>query len=68
MCADSITARQPAMLAIEDGTSIDGPREMCGTASVASAVMGRRASASTRSGSKAGARGLIGVAPGGASS
>ena len=51
------------MLAIELSTSIDCAREMRGTASIASTVIGRWASASTRSGLSAGAMRPTSVAP-----
>ena len=63
VCAASITARYPAMFAIELSTSIDCAREIRGTASIASTVIGRAASASTRSGFSAGLIRLISVAP-----
>lgn len=62
-CAASITARYPAMLAIELSTSIDCAREIRGTASSASAVTGRADSVSSRSGRCAGASRPIRVAP-----
>jgi hypothetical protein len=52
------------MLAIELNTSSDCAREMRGTASIDSAVIGRRARSSTRSGFSAGASRLTSVAPG----
>src|SRR5690349_12884293 len=62
-CAASITARYPAMFAIDDNTSSDCAREIRGTASIAIAVIGRAANASTSSGSSAGLIRLITVAP-----
>ena len=62
-CAASITARYPAMFAIELSTSIDWAREMRGTASSARTVIGRAASRSTRPGLCAGAISPIRVAP-----
>lgn len=62
-CAASITARYPAMFAIELSTSIDCAREIRGTASSASAVIGRDDSASSRSGRCAGASRPTTVAP-----
>jgi hypothetical protein len=53
-CADSTTARYPAMLAIDESTSRDCAREMRGTASIASTVIGRVASFSSSSGFSAG--------------
>jgi hypothetical protein len=50
-------------LAIEDSTSSDCAREMRGTASMASTVMGRADSFSTNSGFSAGERRLTSVAP-----
>jgi len=52
------------MLAIEENTSSDCAREMRGTASIASAVMGRDANISTRSGFSAGEIRLTTVASG----
>ena len=52
------------MLAIEVSTSSDCAREMRGTASIASAVIGLRASTSTTSGFSAGCSSAINVAPG----
>ncbi len=52
------------MFAIEDSTSSDCAREMRGTASIASAVIGRRPRSSTSSGLNAGASRLTSVAPG----
>ena len=63
LCAASTTARYPAMFAIDDSTSSDCAREMRGTASIASTVMGRAASFSTSSGFSAGEIRLISVAP-----
>jgi hypothetical protein len=63
LCAASTTARYPAMLAIEDSTSSDWAREIRGTASMASTVIGRVASCTTRSGLSAGEIRLISVAP-----
>ena len=51
------------MLAIELSTSSDWAREMRGTASIASAVIGRRPSSSTSSGFSAGLSRLTSVAP-----
>ncbi len=51
------------MLAIELSTSSDWAREMRGTASIASAVIGRPDSFSTRSGFSAGASRLTSVEP-----
>jgi hypothetical protein len=51
------------MLAIDDSTSIDWAREIRGTASIARAVIGRCARASTRPGFSAGASRLISVVP-----
>ena len=62
-CAASTTARYPAILAIEDSTSSDWAREMRGTASIASTVMGRADSFSTNSGFSAGEMRLTSVAP-----
>ncbi|MEY9996858.1 hypothetical protein ABIE67_008890 [Streptomyces sp. V4I8] len=62
-CAASTTARYPAMFAIELRTSRDWAREMRGTASMASTVIGRRASSSTSSGFSAGPMSAISVAP-----
>ena len=53
--AASMTARYPAMLAIELSTSIDWAREIRGTASIANAVTPRSASAARSSGFCAGA-------------
>lgn len=61
--AASITARYPAMLAMELSTSRDCAREMRGTASIARTVIGRAESASTRSGLKAGASRETRVSP-----
>ena len=61
-CAASTTARYPAMLAIDDSTSSDCAREMRGTASIASTVIGRADSFSTSSGFSAGEIRLIRVA------
>ena len=63
-CAASITARYPAMLAIEDNTSNDCAREIRGTASIDNAVIGRFASTSTISGCNRGANSATNVAPG----
>ncbi|CNE53530.1 Uncharacterised protein [Mycobacterium tuberculosis] len=63
-CAASITARYPAILAIEESTSKDCAREIRGTASRDSAVMGRSARSSTRSGLNRGSSRPISVAPG----
>ena len=63
-CAASITARYPAMLAIELSTSSDWAREIRGTASIDSAVIGWRASTSTMSGFSAGASSATSIAPG----
>ncbi len=52
------------MFAIEDSTSSDWAREIRGTASIDSAVIGLRASTSTTSGLNAGASSAINVAPG----
>ena len=52
------------MLAIELSTSSDCAREIRGTASIDSAVIGRRASTSTTSGFSLGASSAINVAPG----
>ena len=52
------------MLAIELSTSSDCAREMRGTASIDSAVIGLRASTSTTSGFSAGCSSAINVAPG----
>jgi hypothetical protein len=52
------------MFAIELSTSSDCAREIRGTASMDSAVIGRRASTSTTSGFSAGASSAINVAPG----
>ena len=52
--AASITARYPAIFAIELSTSSDCAREMRGTASIASAVMRRRARSASKSGLSAG--------------
>ena len=51
------------MLAIELSTSSDCAREMRGTASIDSTVMGRRARSSTNSGLNIGCRIAISVAP-----
>ena len=51
------------MFAIDDNTSSDCAREMRGTASMASAVIGREANCSTRSGFRAGDMRLTSVAP-----
>lgn len=51
------------MLAIDDNTSSDWAREIRGTASIASTVIGRAASLSTRSGLSAGEIRLTSVAP-----
>ena len=59
-----MTARYPAMFAIEDNTSSDWAREMRGTASIDNAVIGRWASTSTTPGSSRGANNAIRVAPG----
>ena len=61
-CADSTTARYPAMLAIDDSTSSDCARDIRGTASIASTVIGRAESFSTSSGFSAGEIRLIRVA------
>ena len=61
-CAASTTARYPAMLAIDDSTSSDCAREIRGTASIASTVIGRADSFSTSSGFSAGEIRLIRVA------
>lgn len=58
-----MTARYPAMFAIEDSTSIDWAREIRGTASRASAVTPARASAVSSSGDWAGASRATTVAP-----
>ncbi len=50
------------MFAIDDSTSIDWARLMRGTASIDSAVNGRRPSSSTIAGSNAGAKRAITVA------
>jgi hypothetical protein len=63
LCAASTTARYPAMLAIDDSTSSDWAREIRGTASMASTVIGRVASCSRSSGLSAGEIRLIRVAP-----
>lgn len=62
-CAASITARYPAMFAIELSTSIDCAREIRGTASSDSAVTWRAVSAASRSGRWAGASRPTRVAP-----
>ncbi len=62
-CAASITARYPAMFAMELRTSIDWAREMRGTASRASTVTSRAASASSSSGCWAGAMSATSAAP-----
>jgi hypothetical protein len=51
------------MLAIDESTSSDCAREIRGTASIASAVIGRRASSSTRSGFSPGESNPTSVAP-----
>ena len=61
--AASMTARYPAMLAIELSTSRDCAREMRGTASMARTVMFRAASRATRSGSMAGLTRLARISP-----
>ncbi len=61
--AASITARYPAMFAIELRTSIDCAREIRGTASRASTVTPRAASCSSRSGRWAGEIRATSVAP-----
>ena len=52
------------MFAIDDSTSSDWAREMRGTASIASAVTPRAASAATRSGFSAGASSETTTCPG----
>ncbi len=58
-----MTARYPAMFAMELSTSIDCAREIRGTASSASAVTARAASASSTSGRCAGERRATRVVP-----
>ena len=58
-----MTARYPAMLAIELSTSSDCAREMRGTASMARTVIRLAASLATRSGSIAGLTRLARIAP-----
>ena len=58
-----MTARYPAMLAIELSTSSDCAREIRGTASMARTVIRRAASLATRSGSMAGLTRLARIAP-----
>ena len=62
--AASTTARYPAMLAIEDSTSIDCARDRRGTASIASAVKCEDARSSTSSGLRPGASRETSIAPG----
>ena len=63
--AASITARYPAMFAIELSTSSDWAREIRGTASIASTVIRRPASWSTSSGCRAGPISASRTAPSG---